>query len=111
MQGDYDAAKAAAEQIKSTVEPITDPNKLDQYHFALGYIAYRQKNYADAVSHFEMAHPDLSVYTKYWLAKSNEAAGNKDKAEALYKDISTYNFNGIDYALVRNEVVSRKPAM
>jgi hypothetical protein len=23
------------------------------------------------------------------------------------KDISTYNFNGIDYALVRNEVVSR----
>jgi hypothetical protein len=53
----------------------------------------------------------LSVYTKYWLAKSNEAAGNKEKAEALYKDISTYNFNGIDYALVRNEVVSRKPAM
>jgi hypothetical protein len=39
------------------------------------------------------------------------AAGNKDKAEALYKDISTYNFNGIDYALVRNEVVNRKPAM
>ena len=111
MQGDYDAPKAAAEQIKSTVKPITDPKKLDQYHFALGYIAYRQKNYADAVSHFEIAHPDLSVYTKYWLAKSNEAAGNKDKAEALYKDISTYNFNGIDYALVRNEVVSRKPAM
>ena len=31
--------------------------------------------------------------------------------EALYKDISTNNFNGIGYALVRNEVVSRKPAM
>ena len=26
-------------------------------------------------------------------------------------DISTYNFNGIDYALVRSEVVNRKPAM
>jgi hypothetical protein len=25
--------------------------------------------------------------------------------------LSTYNFNGIDYALVRNEVVNRKPAM
>jgi hypothetical protein len=37
--------------------------------------------------------------------------GNKDKAEALYKDISTYNFNGIDYALITNEVVNRKPAM
>ena len=51
------------------------------------------------------------MHTKYWLAKSNEAARNKDKAEALCKDISTYNFNGIGYALVRNEVVSRKPAM
>ena len=28
-----------------------------------------------------------------------------------YKDISTSNFNGIDYALVRSEVVNRKPAM
>jgi hypothetical protein len=37
--------------------------------------------------------------------------GNKDKAEALYKDISTYNFISIDYALIRNEVVNRKPAM
>jgi hypothetical protein len=41
----------------------------------------------------------LSVYTKYCLAKSNEAAGNKDKAEALYKDISTYNFNGMTMRL------------
>ena len=38
-------------------------------------------------------------------------ASDEDKAEALCKDISTDNFNGIDYALVRNEVVSRKPAM
>jgi hypothetical protein len=37
--------------------------------------------------------------------------GNKDKAEALYKGISTYNFNSIDNALIRNDVVNRKPAM
>ena len=28
-----------------------------------------------------------------------------------YKDTSTYNLNGIDYALVRSEVVNRKPAI
>ena len=28
-----------------------------------------------------------------------------------YQEISTYNFNGSDYALVRSEVVNRKPAM
>ena len=43
MQGDYDAAKASAEKIKTTLEPITDPNKLDPYHFAMGYISYQQK--------------------------------------------------------------------
>ena len=58
-----------------------------------------------------MSHPEFSVYTKYWLAKANEAAGNNDKAEALYKEVAVYNFNGIDYALVRYEVVNRKPAM
>jgi len=111
MEGNFDTAKKSAEQIKTTLDPITDPNKLDQYHFAMGYISYQQKNYADAVSHFEMSHPEFSVYTKYWLARANEAAGNKEKAEALYKDIAMYNFNGIDYALVRNEVVNRKPVM
>jgi len=29
----------------------------------------------------------------------------KTKAEALYKDIAMYNFNGIDFAVIRNEVV------
>jgi hypothetical protein len=53
----------------------------------------------------------VSDRARHWLAKSNEAAGNKDKAEALYKDISMYNFNGIDYALIRNEVMNRKPPM
>ena len=99
------------DQIEKNEIGVEAPCRFQRHHLALGYIAYRQRNYADAVSHFEMAHPDLSVYTKYLLAKSNEAAGNKDKAEALYKDISTYNVNGIGYALVRNEVVSRKPAM
>jgi uncharacterized protein HemY len=70
----------------------------------------QQKNYADAVQHFGDSHPNNSIYTKYWLAKANEAAGNKDKAQALYNEIATYNFNAIDYALIRNEVVNRKPS-
>ncbi len=110
IQGKYDDAKAKAEQIKTTLNPITDPNKLDQYHFVMGYISMQQKNYGDAVHHFEDSHPNNSIYTKYWLAKANEAAGNKDKAQGLYNEIAVYNFNSIDYALIRNEVVNRKPS-
>ena len=35
---------------------------------------------------------------------ANEAAGNKDKATALYKEVAAYNFNDVGNALVRNEV-------
>jgi lipoprotein NlpI len=52
--------------------------------------------YAESIAALDRA---LAIRARHWLAKSNEAAGNKDKAEALYKDISMYNFNGIDYAL------------
>ena len=102
--GKFDAAKAKAEEIKSTVDPIKDPTKLNGYEFALGYISMKQKNYKDAISHFEKTNPSLSVYNKYWLAVANEAAGNKVKANSLYKEIADYNFNEVGYALIRNDV-------
>jgi hypothetical protein len=34
-----------------------------------------------------------------------------DRLRGKLRQALTYNFNGIDYALVRNEVVNRKPAM
>jgi tetratricopeptide (TPR) repeat protein len=103
LDGKYEDAKAKAEEIKKTLEPLTDPTKLDGYEFALGFIAYKQKNFADAVAHFEKTQ-QISIYNKYWLATAYEANGNKDKANALYKEIADYNFNGIEFALVRNEV-------
>ncbi len=63
----------------------------------------KQKNYADAVSHFQKADP-VPIYNKYMLAKANEAAGNKDKATSLYKEVAAYNFNDVGNALVRSEV-------
>jgi hypothetical protein len=45
-----------------------------------------------------------NVYDKYWLAKAYEAAGKKEKASAIYKELANYNFNNTGYALIRNEV-------
>jgi tetratricopeptide (TPR) repeat protein len=106
LQGNYDEAKTKAEANKTAVASINDPNKLDQYHFALGFIAMKEKKYSDAVGHFAETNQN-SVYNNYWLAMANEAAGNKDKADALYKSIAVYNFNGVDYALIRGEVLKK----
>ncbi len=102
-EGKLDDAKAKAAEIKTTLEPVNDPTKLQRYEMAMGYISMKEKKYADAVGHFEKANPN-DIYNKYWLAMANEAAGNKDKANALYKEIAAYNFNDVGNALIRNEV-------
>jgi tetratricopeptide (TPR) repeat protein len=106
IEGNYDAAKLKAGEIKASLASVKDPNKLDQYEFALGFIAMKQKYYSEAVTHFGKT-LQSSVYSKYWNAMANEAAGNTKKANSLFKEVSTYNFNDIGYALIRSEVLKK----
>ena len=102
-EGKFDQTKSNLEAMKSTLDPIKDNRKLEGYEYDMGLLSMKQKNYGDAISHFEKA--DKSpIYNKYMLAKANEAAGNKDKAMALYKEVAAYNFNDVGNALVRSEV-------
>ena len=101
--GKFDDAKNNLEAVKKVMEPIKDSRKLEGYEHDMGMLAMAQKKYSDAISHFEKANP-IDTYNKYCLAKANEAAGNKDKATALYKEVAAYNFNEVGNALVRNEV-------
>lgn len=103
VNGKFDDAKNNLEAGKKTLEPIKDNRKLEGYEHDMGMLAMAQKNYAEAISHFEKGNP-IDTYNKYCLAKANEAAGNKDKASALYKEVAAYNFNEVGNALVRNEV-------
>ena len=110
MEGNFDVGKTKAEEIKTIMEPVKDPFKTNNYEFALGYNAMKQKNYSDATAHFgKIIQP--SVYHKYWLAMADEALGNKDKANELYKEISNFNFNGIEYALIRKEVKTKMASL
>jgi tetratricopeptide (TPR) repeat protein len=102
-EGKYDEAMAKAEAMKVAYDPIKDDRKLEGYHYNMGLISMKQKKYAEAITHFEKADPN-NIYNKYWLAKANEAAGNKEKANLLYKEIAAYNFNDVGNALVRGEV-------
>jgi tetratricopeptide (TPR) repeat protein len=101
--GKSDQAKSNLEAMKTVLDPIKDSRKLEGYEYDMGLLSMKQKNYADAVSHFSKADP-LPIYNKYMLAKANEAAGNKDKASSLYKEVAAYNFNDNGNALVRSEV-------
>jgi tetratricopeptide (TPR) repeat protein len=103
VDGKLDDAKAKAEEIKTTLDAIKTPTKLQGYEMAMGVISMKEKKYPEAISHFERTNPN-DIYAKYWLAMADEAAGNKDKAMEIYKQLAVYNFNSTDYALIRNDV-------
>ncbi len=106
MENDFMNALTKADEMKTTLEPIQNPRKLEGYEALMGYISYQQKNYKKAAEHFAQTNMQ-DMYNKYWLAKAYEATGKKDKATALYKEIAHYNFNNAGYALVRNEVLKK----
>jgi tetratricopeptide (TPR) repeat protein len=103
QEGKYDQAKINLEAMKTVLDPIKDNRKLEGYEYDMGLLSSKQKNYGDAISHFEKA-DHVPIYNKYLLAKANEGAGNSDKANTLYKEVAAYNFNDVGNALVRSEV-------
>jgi tetratricopeptide (TPR) repeat protein len=103
LQGNYAAAEQLASDIKSELQPINNPRKLENYSSLMGLIHYKQNKFNEAVDDFQKADRN-NVYDKYWLARSYEAAGSKENATAIYKEIADNNFNSVGYALIRNEV-------
>jgi hypothetical protein len=70
VDGKFDQAKSILEAMKTALDPIKDPRKLEGYEYDMGMLSMKQKNYADAVSHFQKADP-VPIYNKYMLAKAN----------------------------------------
>lgn len=103
MKGNYEEANAKAEEMKTMLSDIKDQQKLQGYYFLKGFIAFKQKAYDEAIEHLDKTSP-FSIYSKYLRALAYEAKGDNDKATELYKKIVDFNFNGVQYAIVRNAV-------
>jgi tetratricopeptide (TPR) repeat protein len=108
-QGDFATAKAKAEEDRKLMEADANPRKLEGYYGLLGLTALLQKDYKAAVENYKKS--DLTViYNKYHLAESLENSGQKSEAQQLYKDIAGWNFNSVDYALVRKDAIKKSTA-
>jgi hypothetical protein len=101
-QGDYTAAAKATERVVAAVTPDANPRKLEPVHELKGYIALYQSNFAEAAGQFAMG--NLSdPYIKYQYAVALAGAGEKDKAQRLFRELAVYNFNNVGYALIRKD--------
>ncbi len=107
--GAFDVATNKLEEMKTKLEPVKDPRKLQSYNFAAGYLNLKQKKYKEAIGLLQQANQD-QVYTRYLLATAYELAGEKETAMDMYRKIADYNFNSVGYALIRSEVKKKLAA-
>jgi tetratricopeptide (TPR) repeat protein len=108
-RGDYAAALRFAKKNKELVDPDANPRKLENYHEVLGLVQLLQKNYAKAAAEYRQANLTV-MYTKYHLALALDGAGQRAEAHALFKEVGEWNFNTVDFALVRRDALSRANA-
>ncbi len=104
--GEIDAAKATLEEHKALLEPVRNPTRFQGYHQILGEIALKQAKFDEAITHFNEADP-TDMYVKYMLALAQEGAGNADAAKRLFTEVANFNFNSVDYALVRRDAIAK----
>jgi len=105
--GHADGAAAAATAFEGHVASSTNPRKLERMHEILGMAAWYEENYADAIEHLSAGDHMNNMYTKYYLARANQEAGNGDEAARLYDELAVYNFNGPGYAMFRKDILAR----
>jgi len=104
---DSDTAVAKAAEFESHVSSSSNPRKLERMHEILGMNAFCQEDYASAIEHFSAGNHLNNMYTKVYLARAHEAAGNSDEAARLYDELAVWNFNGPGYAMFRKDILAR----
>ena len=72
----------------------------------MGDIYLQQKEYENALKALEKANAQ-NIIVKYLRALALDGSGKTDEAKALFKEVATWNFNSIMYAIVRNKAIAK----
>ena len=105
--GDAESAAAMATEFERHVAKSSNPRKLERMHEIKGMTAYYKDDFDGAVEHLSKGDHLNNMYTKYYLARANEEAGNSDEATRLYTELAVWNFNGPAYAMFRKDILTR----
>lgn len=105
--GDSEGASTKAAEFSNHVASSSNPRKLERMHEILGMASYEQGDYTAAAEHLDKGDHLNNMFTKYYLARAQEEAGNSDEATRLYSELAVWNFNGPGYAMFRKDILQR----
>lgn len=106
LNKEYESAKQSMNEYADLMESINNPNKMNAYNFGMGMIAMAEGDVSKAIEHLEKV-DEQNIYARYHLAKALEIDGQVDRAMEHYSYLSSYNFNGTAYALIREICLSK----
>lgn len=105
-QGEFETAQTALEELQGLVDTEKDPTAMDPAHYLMGLIALEQGDAEGAIPHLEQAPPGNQMW-KFHLGLAHEAAGNTAEAQELFEEVANFNFNSVDFALVRKDALAK----
>ncbi len=101
-EGDYRTAQRETNRLTALVTPDGNPRKMEPVHQLLGFVALYRGHNAEAAAHFAQGNL-LDPYIKYHYAMALDGSGQSEKAKPIFRELATYNFNSLGYALIRKE--------
>lgn len=105
-KGDFKKAAKKAEENAKLLESDNNPRKLEGYHQLMGLLNLKQKKYKKAIEHYQKANLN-NMYIRYHLGLAYDGAGNNEEAKKIFKEVATFNFNSVGFALVRKEAIKK----
>ncbi|NBC87533.1 MAG: tetratricopeptide repeat protein [Bacteroidetes bacterium] len=105
--GNTDKAREIAAAYHDRVKDQTAPQRFQREHHLLGVAALMDGDVETAVEHLSQAHLN-NIGIRYQLAQAHERAGDIDAAMRLYDEVARYNFNSVEFALVRDDATRKR---
>ena len=108
--GNYNNAKGKLDSYKASSEKINRPNNLHNYYVLNALVELNLGNPDKAIEYFNMTNkfngteniPLNDDYYTYFKGLALRASGDTEGSKALFNEIASKNFFGVQPALVRN---------
>ncbi len=111
MKKDLATAKAKAEEFRAQSEAAKNTFQIWLAHELAGSIALTEKNYDQAIAHFQQANLQ-NPYTLYRLALAYEGKGDAKNAKELCQKAARFNaLSNMNYAFMRKKAEQKLAAM
>jgi len=105
-EGQLEMALQSADKMRLLLEAVKDERKLENYHELQALISIQKEQWNQAIAHYDKADKD-KLYVKYHKAVALEQTGESKMAKKLFTEVSRFNFNSVDFALLRNSATNK----